>query len=253
LASGEVRVERYFYDGVRRISEVVTDPMESVALALTGEAGSQAQGEAQQAVSEEEDLETEGLTVGVQQAQSGSGANPNTPVGGQHLAREYIWGPGDAGLDELLVQFDASRSASWPVHDAGGDLVALLDTNGTAASGTTTARVIGEWTYDPYGNVVIRLIARSGCPASIRSSTWNVWQTAAWRSGVPFIPNCSRHHPPRLRPWGQFFNSLLGNRAISIILHIISKGAQNGVDKRYPSPENVPETHPAGCERDWST
>lgn len=34
LSGGEVRVERYFYDGVRRISEVVTDPMEGLALAM---------------------------------------------------------------------------------------------------------------------------------------------------------------------------------------------------------------------------
>lgn len=157
LSGGEVRVERYFYDGVRRISEVVTDPMEGLALAMAS--GGEGQAEAQQAYAAEPELEGESLPVSVQQGQEGGGGgstqnsssgNPNTPVGGVTLSREYIWGPGDAGLDELLVQFGVSREAAWPVHDAGGDLVALCDTGGAGGS----ARLGGEWTFDAYGNTV---------------------------------------------------------------------------------------------------
>ncbi|HEX2837022.1 MAG TPA: hypothetical protein VHN77_02725 [Phycisphaerales bacterium] len=157
LSGGEVRVERYFYDGVRRISEVVTDPMEGLALAMSS--GGEGQAEAQQAYAAEPELEGESLPVSVQQGQEGGGGggsqnsssgNPQTPIGGVTLSREYIWGPGDAGLDELLVQFGVSREAAWPVHDAGGDMVALCDTGGAGGS----ARLAGEWTYDAYGNVV---------------------------------------------------------------------------------------------------
>jgi hypothetical protein len=42
-------------------------------------------------------------------------------------AREYVWGPGDWGVDELLVQYDAARRATWPILDSGGDVTALCD------------------------------------------------------------------------------------------------------------------------------
>ncbi len=69
------------------------------------------------------------------------------------FAREYVWGPGDgpAGLDELLAQFDGPSGLSkpwWILQDSGGDVVAQCE---TTAAGFT--RVVGQWTYDPYGSV----------------------------------------------------------------------------------------------------
>ncbi len=70
------------------------------------------------------------------------------------LRREYVWGGGDAGFDELLVQHDgdewAERNAGWwSLFDTAGNMAALcdLDANGTA-------RVAAQWSYEPYGDVI---------------------------------------------------------------------------------------------------
>jgi hypothetical protein len=79
-------------------------------------------------------------------AAGGGGPSGEIAVG---VAREYVWGPGDRGIDELLVQYDKNRKAWYAIQDAGGDVVALCD---VPTSGT--ARVAGQWTYDAYGNVI---------------------------------------------------------------------------------------------------
>lgn len=68
------------------------------------------------------------------------------------LAREYVWGPGDNGLDELLVQFGEDRKRWWVIQDAGGDVVAICDV-GTGSS--PIADVAGQWVYDAYGEVLV--------------------------------------------------------------------------------------------------
>ncbi len=56
-----------------------------------------------------------------------------------YVEREYIWGPGDKGVDELLVQFDhtADRKPWWVIQDGGGDggdVVAVCDTIATGSN-----------------------------------------------------------------------------------------------------------------------
>jgi hypothetical protein len=72
-----------------------------------------------------------------------------------YLEREYLWGPGDRGVDELLVQFDhtANRGAWWVIQDDGGDVVAVCD---TIATGTNAGkgRVVQQLTYDAYGEAL---------------------------------------------------------------------------------------------------
>ncbi|MBK9187377.1 MAG: hypothetical protein IPM33_00320 [Phycisphaerales bacterium] len=53
-----------------------------------------------------------------------SGGPSNGSLTDTYLAREYVWGPGDWGVDELLVQCDTNRRATWPLQDAGGDVIA---------------------------------------------------------------------------------------------------------------------------------
>lgn len=43
---------------------------------------------------------------------------------------EFVWGPGDNGLDEILVQYDTQRKAFWMIQDGGGDVVAMCDLQG---------------------------------------------------------------------------------------------------------------------------
>ena len=114
----DFRTERLYYDGIRRIQEVVVDPVLG-----NSNQGSQSQ-----------------------QEQNQVGGGTATP----YLAREYVWGPGDNGLDELLVQYDGSGNEWWAIMDAGGDLVALCDFGGPNGE----ARVVGQWTYDAYGAVL---------------------------------------------------------------------------------------------------
>ncbi|MCW5757958.1 MAG: hypothetical protein KIT54_12045 [Phycisphaeraceae bacterium] len=114
----DFRTERLYYDGIRRIQEVVVDPVIG-----NSNQGSQSQNEQNQV-----------------------GGGTSTP----YLAREYVWGPGDRGFDELLVQYDGSGNAWWAIMDAGGDLVALCDFGGPNGE----ARVVGQWTYDAYGSVL---------------------------------------------------------------------------------------------------
>jgi RHS repeat-associated protein len=47
-------------------------------------------------------------------------------------------------------RYDADGHAFWAIHDIAGDLVALCDLNGT----NDTARVVAQWRYDPYGEVL---------------------------------------------------------------------------------------------------
>jgi len=100
-ASGDFRTERLYYDGIRRIQEVVIDPV---------------QGNQNGQNSEEEDGQIGGGTAA------------------EHLEREYVWGPGDNGFDELLVQYDSAGAAWWAIMDAGGDLVALCDFGGSGST-----------------------------------------------------------------------------------------------------------------------
>ncbi len=48
------------------------------------------------------------------------------------------------------------RAATWPITDAGGDIVGLCDMNGPIPPGgnAATARVVGEWVYDAYGEPI---------------------------------------------------------------------------------------------------
>lgn len=152
-STGEVRSERFYYDGIRRIQELVIDPVLSLGEALT---------------SGDPELE---LLAGQLSSQSGEPLDPSTTPGeleetqiqnledpgnpiptSATLAREYVWGPGDNGLDELLVQFGTDRKRWWVIQDAGGDVVAICDV-GTGSS--PVADVAGQWVYDAYGEVLL--------------------------------------------------------------------------------------------------
>jgi hypothetical protein len=78
-----------------------------------------------------------------------------------YLAREYIWGPGDAWypatVDELLVYFGENRQAWGVVQDTSGDVAAVCDTGGTGG----TARVVAQQRYDAYGQVTGCFCTRS--------------------------------------------------------------------------------------------
>ncbi|MFN9974697.1 MAG: hypothetical protein ACK58T_32880 [Phycisphaerae bacterium] len=123
------RSERFFYDGARRVQDIVTDPV---------------------LMNEEGDIVS--LTGEVQGGQPGNGGS-TIALGTPYLRMQHIWGPGDghAGAYELLAELDPTGKL-WPaVQDAQGDVVALLEKTGSSA-----AQVAAQWTYSPYGEVLSR-------------------------------------------------------------------------------------------------
>lgn len=139
--TGQLRTERFYYDGIRRIQEIVTDPILD-----TGTAAMSGDSDAQSAVASSEEVDPTAATLKTEENQQAA-AGGNAPV--VYLDREYVWGPGDgnAGIDELLVQYDRNRLPGWIMQDGGGDVAAVADLGGAGGK----ARVVGQWTYDAYG------------------------------------------------------------------------------------------------------
>ncbi len=143
-AGGFNRTERFYYDGIRRIQEVYTDPVVSAAAAeVSGDA--QLQQLANQTTPPSGD--TQGTPLGLETGQL-VGSTPIQPT--PWLEREYVWGPGGGpgGIDELLVQYDNQRNPWWVMQDEGGDVAALCDLGAVNQDG----RVAGQYTYDAYGS-----------------------------------------------------------------------------------------------------
>jgi hypothetical protein len=104
--------------------------MGGVSIAL-GQAGGAMQAAANQvAMNAEEPLDGSAAPATLESQALESEVIPATVT---YLAREYVWGNGDWGVDELLAQYDADRRASWPLQDAGGDVIALCDRGGAGA------------------------------------------------------------------------------------------------------------------------
>ncbi|MBC7834876.1 MAG: hypothetical protein H7Y88_07225, partial [Phycisphaerales bacterium] len=132
-APGNVRSERFYYDGIRRIQETRLDP----ATTLRANPGSE--------------MAVQGLgSSGPQQALA------PVPAPLTRLVREYVWGPGDAwhpaSVDELLCYYGEGREAYWPLQDASGDVAAVCAPG--AQPQNYAARVVAQQRYDAYGQVL---------------------------------------------------------------------------------------------------
>jgi YD repeat-containing protein len=143
------RSERFYYDGIRRLQEVVLDP---VASTKTADDSGDPELIALEAANNPEttpDEDTATLAFEKGQEDDVGGGIPIQPQ--SSLIREYVWGRGDNRPDELLVQYapgaQGARTPWWVVQDAGGDVVALCDSGATGGNG----RVVAQWTYDAYG------------------------------------------------------------------------------------------------------
>jgi hypothetical protein len=120
------RVEKFWYDGSRRIQEVVEDPID--LLYVVNKYG------------------TEGLVEYIQTGLITAAQGAATGFPYRALNREYIWGMGvGGGVDELHVYFDRDRQPWGVLQDSDGDNVAVVDAGGN---------VNAEFVYDPYGAVI---------------------------------------------------------------------------------------------------
>ncbi len=164
-SEGSLRSERFYYDGVRRIQEVYIDPIMAMSMAMQGEGGGQLQATAQQIDSENQgELDQSATPAALESEQMESQGQSQIPTTQTYLSREYVWGPGDWGVDEIVAQYDEDRRVSFPLQDASGDVIALCDLGG--ASGA--ARVVTELVYDAYGQVLAREDLAGTTPADLR-------------------------------------------------------------------------------------
>jgi hypothetical protein len=177
---GTVRTERFYYDGIRRIQEVVIDPVRIIDLEGSGAGdagdGNEVPPQLQQLANQHggdgsaaaiagqgqspTNIDGSSSTTSFENAQTnaGGGTTGSSNITGGNiggielsnatLAREYIWGPGGsfvgASVDELLVQIDGqgvNAQAGWVMQDAGGDVVALAVN--TTGSGSATVAATG--------------------------------------------------------------------------------------------------------------
>ncbi len=172
--AGLVRSERFYYDGSRRIQEVVIDPIDAQATLPPWDPES-------------------GLPEPPPMMISGPFAplDPSNPISAASLSwrelwmmtyhgvstklsREYVWGPGDsvhAGVDELLVQYDAWRDRpQWVLQDGSGDVVGVVkqtagpvDHDNNAVTPERVAGILaGQYTYDAYGAVLSAVLYNGG-------------------------------------------------------------------------------------------
>ena len=205
-----LRTEKFYYDGVRRIQEVVADPLDTLAMAAASQdyqiqaAATTAQ--SSQAAAAEGELDVSATPLTVEQTQL-SGDPVATPIPVARLEREYIWGPGDgaAGVDELLVQYDVNRKPWWVVQDAGGDIVALCDNAGTVSGAPFVA---AQWTYDAYGAVVSadHLSAHPFMHAGHKGLFFDRLDVGV---ADPAVPGAGAQETPRLVP---FAHAIVHNR-----------------------------------------
>ncbi len=127
------RFEHYYYDGVRRVAEVFTDPLPA--------------GEGDGAASGEEESQA-----------------PPAPTTYTWTEREYVWGPGY--VDELVCQLGGGESPTsqqavrYATLDANYNVVALVGGQALSSGGSPIfvpggqGAVLEQYTYDPYGQLL---------------------------------------------------------------------------------------------------
>ncbi len=150
LAPGASNVYRedYYYDGARRIQEVVdTQPGQAPPSPEEGEltictivsqyllvAAGEPEGEGG-------DPGSGPVEIIVQQLECTPGPPPPPP---RWTEREYIWSP--HGGDDCLAQIGKDGAAMYVVSDAAGDVAALVGSGGTVRE---------QYTHEPYGGVAV--------------------------------------------------------------------------------------------------
>ena len=139
-STGDVRSIHFYYDGARRIQEVITINVANLAMAQSsGDPGLE-----QLAAGSTNSTNPDGSSAPMNLGKGQIDPVPNS----RNIHREYVWGPGDNGPDELLLQTDELDDEYWCMMDGGGDLVGLVTVQGTSVN------VVRQWTYDAYGAIL---------------------------------------------------------------------------------------------------
>ncbi|MFN7559186.1 MAG: hypothetical protein ACK5RX_07490 [bacterium] len=156
---------------MRRIAEVILDPVMSKAAAKATLPPDELAALNNNTV--ETDPDSIDVPLGFESNQQDQPAPPTN-----YVSREYVWGPGDNGVDELLCQwaFPSRQTPWWVLGNAGGDSVALV----TQATVGTPSRVAWQATYDAYGQVI--------------ASSWLAPHPSLYKYSTRVIPSVSRPH-----------------------------------------------------------
>jgi YD repeat-containing protein len=129
-----VRSERYYYDGARRIQEVVA----TFTPATSGGSGGGSGGSGGTLGS------FEALDISDEIGSVTGEWNPGLLVNDLRVDREYVYVPSAAGgyVDEFIGQFDRYGDPWWILQDANYNVLAMTDADGDVAR---------QVMYDPYG------------------------------------------------------------------------------------------------------
>ncbi|MBL8762575.1 MAG: hypothetical protein JNL50_14870 [Phycisphaerae bacterium] len=120
----QVRIEEFYYDGVRRVSETLTTPLLSVGGGPIGGGGG---------------------------GGGGGGSGETQTV----TDREYVWAPPPSGyVDECVAQIDRTNAVRYVIQDASYDVAALVTPQTGTQASPQPSRVIAQYTWDPYGQVL---------------------------------------------------------------------------------------------------
>jgi YD repeat-containing protein len=139
LAPTRFRTERYFYDGVRRVQEVVTEDLPVIVIGDP----IPMQGEAE--ITGEPELEEPG--------------EPPPPVATlPWTGREYVYAPpsaagmgpghggGSSAVDDFIAQVDNADAWVFMIQDVHGDVVALA---------SETGAILARYAYDGFGRILL--------------------------------------------------------------------------------------------------
>ncbi|MFN7375246.1 MAG: hypothetical protein ACK5VC_06620 [bacterium] len=192
------RSEHYYYDGMRRVAEVTTDPALSKAAAKATlpqeELATLAENVEMLAGRDSIDvpLTFESKQIDVPLTFESKQKNLTVPPA-VYLSREYVWGPGDNGVDELLCQWAwPSRDVPWwVISNVSGDCVAMV----TQATVGMPSRVAWQGAYDAYGQVIAARSIVSHPP--LRAGHKGLFAErldggVAWLTGTPTLGDLDR-------------------------------------------------------------
>ncbi len=211
-------IYRHYYDGFRRIVDVLT-----LDVTIIGGIGgnSALQSMANQTTPSGVEVDESGTTAGFEEAQVQSGMTQP-----RQIHREYVWGPGDNGYDEILVYYDNQTDSWWPIQDPGGDLVAITTIDPDADNGNGKAVIVAEWAYDAYGEVIDTFhhatyprisIGHKGLFADRLDANPNVYQLLPF--GHVIYHNRNRVYAPQLGRFLQRDPNQTGQTLMAAALH----------------------------------
>ncbi len=134
----------YYYDGVRRIQEVISRPRQIIeeipeeALDLgTGEGNDESPVQMRGGSPPPQEIDPEPV--------------PTPTVNEQWTDREYVYGPGY--VDEFILQIDRLGRAMYMLQDPNYNVVAIL-TGPNDPGGLPAGTILEQYAYDPYGTAV---------------------------------------------------------------------------------------------------